>query len=48
MELLLICASGFWNGHDFDDNVFNNNTVKPRFTAVFGGKEISAVNGGPR
>ena len=23
-------------------------TVKPRFTAVFGGKEISAVNRGPR
>ena len=23
-------------------------TVKPRFTAVFGGKEISAVNRGPQ
>ena len=23
-------------------------TVKPRFTVVFGGKEISAVNRGPR
>ena len=23
-------------------------TVKPRFTAVFGGKETSAVNRGPR
>ena len=26
----------------------NVTTVKPRFTAVFGGKEISAVNRGPR
>ena len=26
----------------------NYSTVKPRFTAVFGGKEISAVNRGPR
>ena len=25
-----------------------NYTVKPRFTAVFGGKETSAVNRGPR
>ena len=26
----------------------NLSTVKPRFTAVFGGKETSAVNRGPR
>ena len=27
---------------------FHYSTVKPRFTAVFGGKEISAVNRGQR
>ena len=29
-------------------DIIQCSTVKPRFTAVFGGKETSAVNRGPR